>query len=1035
MKKLFRYIAAVVFATSMFSCAELEDVNGGLDKPEAGEKIKLILNVEKGAVKSSDDTKIYVGQTSGGTVKYYWNENDQIGVIPLDVASSAQNVKPNYVTAESQINPSNKNQAQFESYLQTDGYTTSEPNLLIYYPYNSSMLEGISGSTGQDYAKSGLTFRLPQQQEQYGYSKTFVGENDSEANEHPSVWAISRYGLAYDLAGSTQVKEEIDGVTVSNLRGDFTLEHANTYFQFNVYGSKSDGVNSKDYADGTWKVASLSLEAGHCEQVTDPETNEPVFVMSDQVNIAGTYKFTYTYDANHFTDGAALGVANNDKITLSPVVAVNSVKVSMNNLDSAPALKGTAKDFVPAFAVINGLDIKKNPKGNLNCLKVSVTCYKYEDGSIVGSDTRTRFYNIAGANGIVGNDISGNYYTINFEVCDPVESYTDLSALNSANCYVISAPGNYTFKADIAGNGRLPHGTTGSEVMGIDPKNLMQDGKKYAIDWLWASGTSFDEAAKTGGNDSQIVSKIVNNVGLTGDKGEVSIGLAAGSTLQTLSGNVVLALYEVNSDGSAGDIVWTWHLWLGMPEARHFRFPATSDAYMFTNEDWIMLDRNVGAETNELGNVRSTGLFYQRGRKEPMIGFGDIQGSTTWTSNQIHTYRNTIVFGTRANWTANVKYSNYNTLSEPMSLIASIDYDTSSPYYYAWNSASEVSETSIANDTKSMFDPCPVGYRLPTTREWDNFKNVEFTDVSGNELASGVFGYCFLKELEDVLKTTNATDKIIAERIAAGNYYVVNDQFERTYYISEHSGTGSPLTINFPNSGVLYADGTMEYLYETEDKTETVKKTIYAPEFTMTTTTVNKTKYFSFDFVDDNGTYSYATSSTSTRRTNISNSRISVSSVSFSNDKATLYVYSTEDDVLSNYTSVTITRSGSSNNYSYTYQYNVGDPKESTVTTTIKGTEAALAMWSAGRVEASKYEFFWFGPMRGRIDPWKSGTTPSYKSSETRKHYDIGYAPYGLWGVQDKPEGASATNASRGAASVARCIREYDNSSIVTVAE
>ena len=1023
MKKVFKYIAVAFCAAGLFSCVELETPNEEQGIVNSGEKIKLILNASKGETKSSADTKVYVGQVANGKVRYYWNENDQIGVIPLNVSDS----KPNYVTTESQINPGNKNQAQFESYIQADGYSTAEPNLLIYYPYNSSMLEGISGSNGQAYAKSGLTFRLPQQQEQYGYSKTFVGENASEVNEHPSVWALSHYGLAYDLAGSTQVKEDIDGVTVSNLRGDFTLDHANTYFQFNVFGSKSDGVNSKDYADGTWKVASVSLEAGWCDQTTDPKTNETVFVMSNQVGIAGTYKFSYNYSSAHFTGGAAAGVNNNNNISLTSVVPSRSVKVTMNNLDSAPFLKGNADDFVPAFAVINGSEIAKvENKDKVNCLKVSVTCYKYEQGNIVGSDTRTRFYNISS---IVGTDIAGNYYTIDFEVCDPVESYTDLSALGSSNCYVISAPGNYTFKADIAGNGRLPYGTTGSTIMGVNPTDLMQDSKKYAIDWLWASGTSFDEVATSGMTDAEVVSKIINNVGLAGDNGEISIGLAAGSSLKTLSGNVVLALYEVGSNGSVGNIVWTWHLWLGMPEARHFKFSATSDAYQFTNEDWIMLDRNIGAETNVLGNPRSTGLFYQRGRKEPMIGFGDAAGSTTWTSNQIHTYRNTDVFGTKANWKANVSYSNYNTLSEPMSLIASIDYGTSSPYYYAWNSASEVSETSIANDTKSMFDPCPVGYRLPTTREWDNFKNVEFTDVSGNELASGVFGYCFLKELEDVLKTTNATDKIIAERIAAGNYYVVNDQFERTYYISEHSGTGSPLTINFPNSGVLYADGTMEYLYGTEDKTETVKKTIYAPEFTMTTTTVNRTQYFSFDFVDDNGTYSYATSSTSTRRTNISNSRISVSSVSFSNNKATLYVYKTEDNVLSNYTSVTITRSGSSNNYSYTYQYSVGNPKESTVTTTIQGTEAALAMWSAGRVEASKYEFFWFGPMRGRLDPWKSGNTPSYNNSETRKHYDIGYAPYGMWGVQDN------NNGSKGAATVARCIREYDNASTSTVSE
>lgn len=1151
MKKVFRYFAAAMCAAGLFSCVELETPNDDQIIAGSGEKVKLILNASKGETKSSPDTKVYVGQVANGKVRYYWNENDQIGVIPLNVTDS----KPNYVTTESQINPGNKNQAQFESYIQADGYSTAEPNLLIYYPYNSSMLEGTSGSNGQAYAKSGLTFRLPQQQEQYGYSRTFVGENASEVNEHPSVWALSHYGLAYDLAGSTQVKEEIDGVSVSNLRGDFTLDHANTYFQFNVWGSKSDGVNSKDYGDGTWKVASVALEAGCCVQSTDEKTGEPVFTLNNQVSIAGTYKFTYTYSSSHFSNGAAAGTNNNSNISLSSVAPVNSVRVTMNNIDSAPALGRNADEFVPAFAVINAAEIKSNPKRDLNCLKVSVTCYKYEDGKIVGSDTRTRFYNISS---IVGTDISGNYYTIDFEVCDPVESYTDLSALNSANCYVISAPGNYTFNADVAGNGKLPHGTTGSTIMGVDPKNLMQDGKKYAIDWLWASGLSFDAVKSGNMTDADVVGQIVNNVALTGDNGQISIGLAAGSTLSTLSGNVVLALYEVGSNGSVGNIVWTWHLWLGRPEAMHFKFPATTDAFEYTNEHWYMLDRNIGAETNTLGNPRSTGLFYQRGRKEPIIGFGDAAGSTTWTSNQIRTYRNTAVFGTKADWKANVAYSAYNTLSEPMSLVNNIPYGTSSPYYYAWNAATEVSETSIANDVKSMFDPCPAGYRLPTTREWDNFKNVEFKNGAGNELASGVFGYCFLKKLEGILNTANATDRVIAERIAAGNYYEVNDQFERTYYISEYSGTGSPITINFPNSGVLYANGTMDYLYQEDERTPVVSYTIPAgPEVDVTVSegasgTINAPQltgslsysswsgYFTLSGVSGNLYYSVGVDNPATTTYLTRNYRVYTSTTTSGRINADLSSSKTEEKVylyykdsngnVSNPTIVTVKRQSSS---SYTATYTNGSEKSITAISanvtfkagtgtyyysvnngssrltvnnaskltvgcgaltyervgstyqaklyvyskaTVSGkdyypqtvitlqrtgtstysvvsievgpvktiqtggevsrviTEAALAMWSAGRVEGTNYQFFWFGPMRDLGDGWHSGKSPSF-SYDKREYYEIGYAPYGMRGIQDPPTGSGDTNGARGAATVARCIREYDNISTVVVSE
>jgi hypothetical protein len=160
MKRRYLYIAATALATSLFSCSQLEELEKDQYIPAPGESVRLILNASKGETKSSVDTKVYVGQTSNGKVRYYWNEEDQIGVIPF-----LDDAKPNYVTKEVQINPGNKNQAQFETYLQADGYKTAQPDLLIYYPYNSSMLEGTTGNSGEAYAKQGLTFRLPQQQE------------------------------------------------------------------------------------------------------------------------------------------------------------------------------------------------------------------------------------------------------------------------------------------------------------------------------------------------------------------------------------------------------------------------------------------------------------------------------------------------------------------------------------------------------------------------------------------------------------------------------------------------------------------------------------------------------------------------------------------------------------------------------------------------------------------------------------------------------------------------------------------------------
>lgn len=1160
MKKQYTLISALALVLGICSCTHEEF--GQDHYIESGDKVRLILTAERGESVSSPETRVYVGETSGGqngtsgSVRYHWNTSDKIGVLPLNLGTTAA---PNYESPLTEI-MGDKNYAQFETYFTAEGFdATTNPQLLIYYPYNSSMLQGVSGSTGDSYASSGLTFRLPNIQEQYGYNLK-LNETD-----HPSVFAVSNYGLAYDLASSNVVADGGDNEVTAT--GGFKLDHANTYFQFNVFGGQrtifhEDGSSTEGtYANDGWKIASVNVEIGNCvvSSTTVDGQTEAVYTMTKQIPIAGTYKFRYQYSESHFTDGVS-GYDNNDKIELESVAPLNVVQVNMRNMEDAPELSDNVAAAVPAFVVINGLRVTTPAtEDETNCMKVSVTAYKYDsEGKIEGSDTRIRYFNIEK---LLKTDIAGDYYTIPFEFCDPVESYTDLAVPSTSNSYIVNAPGNYTFDIDIAGNGETPHGGFTAGI--TDPKDLIQNGKSYGFDWLWASGLTFDnvKAANPSLSDIEVVEKIVNSVEISGETGRVSIGLATGTT-ETLSGNIILALYESNNNGSGvGDIVWTWHIWLGQPEVHHFNFPATSDGYQFTNENWYMLDRNIGAESAELKNPRSTGLYFQRGRKEPLISFGNREGSTDWTSNQIPTYRNTDKFGDIAKWEAGRKYEDVTTpIKYPMSLIEDIDYSGSSDYYYAWNAASEVSDVSIANDTKSMFDPCPPGYRLPTTREWDNFKNNEFTDYTANELASGAFGYCYLKDLEGVLSSSNSTDQIIAQRIAAGNFYTVNDQYERTYTITDLSGTGTPQIVKFPNSGVLYADGELAYINQVDTRTEVVEHTIpagpeleakvvtgeqnislEAPEITSpsedgTSTSSsfnvrfssNQTYYYSIGDESDNPTDSFSGSSV-TVYFNSSNSTMNLG-LSSNGSTNKIYFYTKDDNGnLSNPSYIEVTRTSSTRNrYTYTSVVN-GDPISVTVIvnnavvtfndgssthyygsgktsisgsdysancsaldftvtngkyiaslpfytrTTVDGqyfysetvvniersgtssytysvdsivrgeeriittggevtgttSEAALAMWSSGRVDGNNYEFYWFGPMRARLDGWLSGFSPSYSYNESREHYEIGFAPYALWGVQDEPgEGANGseyTNANRGAATVARCIREYDN--------
>lgn len=1119
MKKYISIISLAALAVGLGSCTHLEDFTPDRYVPETGEKIKLVLNANRGQ-SSSPETRIYVGATSGNKVTYYWNNDDQIGIIPMNIEDS----KPNYVTTEKEIIEANKNYATFNAYITADGFEASaEPHLLIYYPYNESMLEGNTGSTGSDFAANGLSFRLPQIQDQYGYSRQL---NDAD---HPSVWALSHYGLAYDLAGCYTTTDNNDVTST----GTFTLDHANTYFQFNVYGTQAEG-SKNDYGDGTWRLSSMTVEAGHCELTTDEEGNT-TYTLTDQVNLAGTYKMTYAYEAADFKDVS--DTTGNSGIKLENVAGVSSVKVTMNGAASneGAILGNNADDGAPAFAVVNGLAIKENPNKNLNCLKVSVTAYKYDGDNIIGSDTRIRYYNIE--NSIAGKDISGNFYSIDFNFCDPVESYTDLSVGGTGNCYIVSAPGNYTFNLDVAGNGKLPYDDFSGNV--TDPMNLIDDPDNYGFTWLWASGLSFDHVDDGTMTDSQVVRKIVNSESLSGEDGRVSIGFAAGST-ENLSGNVVFALYKKNSDGTAGEIVWTWHMWLTEPVVQHFKFPSTNYNWNFTNENWYMLDRNLGAESAELSDARSVGLYYQRGRKEPMIGLNSHTGSTNWASNQRATYRNTEVFGSRATWKT-ASYSNYNTFTEPMSLISDIPYSGNNAYTFAWNASDAAGDNAddISNDVKSMFDPCPVGYRMPTTREWDNMKADKFRWTIGGQ-GFGVFGYCVWDGLIGDLSETDDDERIVEyAKHAATDKYTVNGQFERTYYINANSGTGSEIITKFPNTGVLNSDGTWDYIYQGSWEAPTPVITINHPAGPNVSAAINdvtttiaagpalttsiSSSTLTVNFTTDADEYYYATSSTGSKNTISNGGTISLSELSYSSSRSTLYFYVKDNNGgYSAATTVIITRSGFIR-YSYsagepsrgsasettlstlnitfkdgvgTYYYAFGSNSTKTsvnntdalsiacsditvsggsrtvylyamnnegnysATTTVSvnysdnaytlGTitrgaaytetlggetesnsgEAAMALWSAGRLNEGAYEQFWFGPANSTADGWATevdgdwgretdGGRNSAPFTERRETHVMGVFVYGVNSYSGYSDPSVAIPV--------RCIREYDN--------
>lgn len=781
--KTLKYLALALMAIGFVSCED--NFNEEPFTPDAEQEFvikKITLNAQKG--NDSEDTRVYVGSanSTSGTI-YYWHETDKIGVFALNTGSTMKN----YEAKINELNQGNKNLARFSSYLNYAPNNNENADLFIYWPYNSSNVVSDQSAAVTTYLKNtGVQIRTVSAQDQMVYG-TQLGSLD-----HPSV-NIAKYGAAYDMT------------TCDNTgAGSFELKHQTAYLQFNAWGVVGQ-AGSNDYGNGDFEITKMTVRLGKVNGSVNNGTlqNGSTFT---SVKIAGNFTYnvpTYNKGNVKASDVKLLKAGGDDFVSVT--------------LAEPQQLLNTTK--VPVFAVINAANITAD---NVNAIEATITLNrKNENGDVIGTYTRTRYISLGG-NVIKG----GDFYNISYKVNDPTEQNVALDIEGNSNCYIISYPGTYTFDVSFPGNGQLPYETTYSAL------GLPSSGKffteatvsNYEVDWLWASGASFDAA---GGVDGVVT------VGMNAELGVLEVKPQGSSEL---SGNLIVALHRKNST----EIIWTWHIWFCRPVLQHYTFPNTRPSIPINNENWYMFDRNLGAETNELGEVTSYGLYYQVGRHVP---FNTPTGNGAWPANVKTTYVNSY-FG--QNWnSASMKFTEV--YSKPMTLnsgdaasttlsdseMQGLTYTNneatvtrevsnalkigSSATYNAYTYSWVTSDEPATDNSKTILDPCPLGYKLPTTREWDSFKNSEWEAAIPAAICSGVFGYGALYSATPYtnhrsLNTSTYGDvaAIVNARQAAGDYWTSTTE-GRSYSLKNYVGSDNltpMLTSNFPNAGIIMVGGT-----------------------------------------------------------------------------------------------------------------------------------------------------------------------------------------------------------------------------------
>lgn len=191
-------------------------------------------------------------------------------------------------------------------------------------------------------------------------------------------------------------------------------------------------------------------------------------------------------------------------------------------------------------------------------------------------------------------------------------------------------------------------------------------------------------------------------------------------------GNALVAVYD-----AGGTILWSWHIWC-LPNDRPQDDRYTNRA----GEQFLVMDRNLGAIGTDLKT--RYGLVYTWGRKDPFTSNEVYNAAgrkdrfinhwpTIYTTNESEAKTYDLTYMTR----------------HPTTYVYTGWYAKLYTYYdnALWGDPAPVDTYGWAS-AKSVHDPCPEGYRLPSRYTWTAFENYVFP---GEPYVVGAFdnGYWF----------------------------------------------------------------------------------------------------------------------------------------------------------------------------------------------------------------------------------------------------------------------------------------------------
>ena len=329
---------------------------------------------------------------------------------------------------------------------------------------------------------------------------------------------------------------------------------------------------------------------------------------------------------------------------------------------------------------------------------------------------------------------------------------------STANSYVISAPGHYRIplvygnaieNGATNANAYISHAATGNSNVLYN----FQDHAGHAIDDPWIEKTHGGANASVDG--AEVVwadaANLVHSPSIAHVGGEGFLDFEV-TAADIQSGNAVVAVTK--GSGASKTVLWSWHLWFAPKDALD-KIPVTNHqgkVYNFTKEtlgwkptQWscstydkprtvkVKVEQTVANNstkqtaviniTQNPGNVKKGATtLYQFGRKDafPGVATSDLKaGGLTENAGDNMTIVNNIQNPDKFYIYGSSLWTNYG-------------------YYNLWSADNTVTGGyNQGNDNpvvKTVYDPCPVGFKMPANNAFTGFTTTGLNSTSQSEM-------------------------------------------------------------------------------------------------------------------------------------------------------------------------------------------------------------------------------------------------------------------------------------------------------------